>query len=128
MVEAVEAGFPQKEIHESAYKFQRAVERGEKLIVGVNAFQATDDALGEPNILQIDESVAELQHQRLESLRQRRNNDQASRSLDALRTGAEDPSANTMPLLIECARADCTLGEMCDALRPVFGEYQEPGF
>ena len=128
MVEAIEGGFPQKEIHESAYQFQRAVERGEKLIVGVNAFEATDDALGEPNILQIDESVAELQHQRLDSLRQRRNNDRASRALDALREGAENPSVNTMPLLIECARADCTLGEMCDALRPVFGEYQEPGF
>jgi len=128
MVEAIEAGFPQKEIHESAYKFQRAVERGEKLIVGVNAFQAVDASLGESNILQIDESVARLQHERLESLRKRRDNDRARRALDALRAGAEDPTINTMPLLIDCARADCTLGEMCDALRPVFGEYQEPGF
>jgi methylmalonyl-CoA mutase N-terminal domain/subunit len=128
MVEAVEAGFPQKEIHESAYRHQRAVERGEKLIVGVNAYQMNTDELGEPNILQIDESVARLQEERLAKLRAERDNDAARRALDELRRGAEDPDANTMPLLIDCARADCTLGEMCDALRPVFGEYKEPDF
>jgi methylmalonyl-CoA mutase N-terminal domain/subunit len=128
MIEAVEAGFPQKEIHESAYQYQRAVERGEKVIVGVNAYQMNTDELGEPNILQIDESVAKLQEERLSKLRARRDNAAARRALDELRRGAEDPNANTMPLLIDCARADCTLGEMCDALRPVFGEYQEPDF
>jgi methylmalonyl-CoA mutase, N-terminal domain len=128
MVEAVEAGFPQLEIHESAYEFQRAVERGEKTIVGVNGYTMEGDALGEPNILKIDESVAELQRERLQRLRRERDNAAAQRALDALRRGAEDAQANTMPLLIDCARADCTLGEMCDALRPVFGEYQEPSF
>jgi methylmalonyl-CoA mutase N-terminal domain/subunit len=128
MVEAVEAGFPQKEIQESAYQFQRAVERGEKLIVGVNAYQMEGNELGEPNILQIDDSVAKLQEERLARLRASRDKTAAQRALDALKAGAEDPSANTMPLLIDCARADCTLGEMCDALRPVFGEYQEPNF
>ena len=128
MIEAVEAGFPQKEIHESAYQYQRAIERGEKVIVGVNAYQMNTDELGEPNILQIDESVAKLQEERLAKLRAERDNAAARRALDELRRGAEDPNANTMPLLIDCARADCTLGEMCDALRPVFGEYQEPDF
>ena len=128
MVEAIEAGFPQKEIQESAYQYQKAVERGEKVIVGVNEYQMEGDDLGEPNILQIDESVAELQAERLRRLRAERDNAAAQRALDALRRGAEDPRENTMPLLIECARADCTLGEMCDALRPVFGEYQEPAF
>jgi methylmalonyl-CoA mutase N-terminal domain/subunit len=128
MVEAVEAGFPQKEIHESAYRYQRAVERGEKVIVGVNAYQMNTNELGEPNILQIDESVAALQEERLAKLRAKRDNAAARRAIDELRRGAEDPNANTMPLLIDCARADCTLGEMCDALRPVFGEYQEPDF
>jgi methylmalonyl-CoA mutase, N-terminal domain len=128
MIEAVEAGFPQKEIHESAYQYQRAVERGEKVIVGVNAYQMNTDELGEPNILQIDESVAKLQEERLAKLRAKRDGAAARRALDELRLGAEDPNANTMPLLIDCARADCTLGEMCDALRPVFGEYQEPDF
>jgi methylmalonyl-CoA mutase N-terminal domain/subunit len=128
MVEAIEAGFPQKEIQESAYQFQRAVERGEKVIVGVNEFSMESHELGEPNILQIDESVAQLQTERLAKLRAQRDHSAAIRALDALKRGAEQPEVNTMPLLIDCARADCTLGEMCDALRPVFGEYQEPEF
>jgi methylmalonyl-CoA mutase, N-terminal domain len=128
MVEAIEAGFPQKEIQESAYQYQRAVERGEKIIVGVNEYTMEADDLGEPNILQIDESVAELQAERLARLRAGRDKPAAERALAALKRGAEDPTINTMPLLIDCARTDCTLGEMCDALRPVFGEYQEPDF
>jgi methylmalonyl-CoA mutase N-terminal domain/subunit len=128
MVEAIEAGYPQKEIQESAYQFQRAVERKEKVIVGVNEFTLEGDDLGEPNILQIDEGVARLQAERLARLRDRRDQGAASRALDALRRGAEEAQVNTMPLLVDCARADCTLGEMCDALRPVFGEYQEPSF
>ncbi len=128
MVEAIDLGFPQKEINESAYQYQRAVERGEKLIIGVNAYEMEGNELGEPNILFIDESVARLQEERLADLRKRRDGDKAQRALDALRVGAEDAAVNTMPLLIECARVDCTLGEMCDALRPVFGEYQEPAF
>ena len=98
------------------------------MIVGVNAYQMDGNELGEANILYIDESVAELQRERLAKLRTKRDNAAAQRALDALRKGAEDESVNTMPLLIDCARADCTLGEMCDALRPVFGEYQEPDF
>ena len=126
MIEAIEVGFPQREIQESAYQAQRAIERGEKTIVGVNAFQMEDQTLGEPNILTIDESVARLQEERLARLRQERDPLRAQRALDALRWGAEDPEVNTMPLMIDCAQADCTLGEMCDALRPIFGEYQEP--
>jgi methylmalonyl-CoA mutase N-terminal domain/subunit len=128
MVEAIEAGFPQKEIQESAYQYQRAVERGEKVIVGVNEFEMEGNELGEPNILQIDETVADLQRNRLARLRAERDANAATRALDALRRGSEDPAINTMPLLIDCARHDCTLGEMCDALRPAFGEYQEPNF
>jgi len=128
MVEAIDAGFPQKEIHESAYQYQRAVERGEKTIVGVNDYLMEGNELGEPNILQIDETVERLQSERLQKLRAERDNAAAQRAIDALQRGAEDASVNTMPLLIDCARADCTLGEMCDALRPIFGEYQEPSF
>ncbi len=128
MVESIEAGYPQKEILESAYQYQRAVERGEKIIVGVNAFQMEGNELGEPNILYIDESVGKLQEERLARLRAERDKHAALRALDQLKRGAEDPEVNTMPLLIDCARADCTLGEMCDALRPIFGEYQEPEF
>ncbi|MBK8316843.1 MAG: methylmalonyl-CoA mutase family protein [Acidobacteria bacterium] len=128
MVESIEAGYPQKEILESAYQYQRAVERGEKIIVGVNAFQMEGNELGEPNILYIDESVGKLQEERLARLRAERDKHAALHALDQLKRGAEDPEVNTMPLLIDCARADCTLGEMCDALRPIFGEYQEPEF
>jgi methylmalonyl-CoA mutase N-terminal domain/subunit len=128
MVEAIDAGFPQKEIQESAYQYQRAVERGEKIIVGVNDYIMDTNELGDPNILQIDETVAGLQAERLGKLRAKRDASAAQRALDALKRGAEDPQVNTVPLLIDCARADCTLGEMCDALRPVFGEYQEPQF
>ena len=128
MVEAIDAGFPQKEIHESAFQYQRAVERQEKVIVGVNAYQMDGNELGEPNILQIDETVEKQQAERLKKLRADRNNPEVNRVLSALQRGAEDPEVNTMPLLIDCARADVTLGEMCDALRPIFGEYQEPSF
>ena len=128
MVEAIDAGFPQKEIHESAFQYQRAVERQEKVIVGVNAYQMDGNELGEPNILQIDETVEQLQSERLKKLRAQRNNSDVQRVLTALQRGAENPEVNTMPLLIDCARADVTLGEMCDALRPIFGEYQEPSF
>ena len=128
MVEAIDAGFPQKEIHESAYQYQRAVERGEKVIVGVNDYVMEGNELGEPNILQIDDAVEQLQAERLQKLRAERDNAAAQRALDALQRGAVDANVNTMPLLIDCARADCTLGEMCDALRPIFGEYQEPSF
>ena len=128
MVEAIEAGFPQREIHESAYQYQRAVERHEKIIVGVNEYEMEGTELGEPNILQIDNSVGELQEERLKKLRAERDQSAAQRALDALKRGAENPAVNTMPLLIDCARADVTLGEMCDALRPIFGEYQEPSF
>ncbi len=128
MVEAIDAGFPQKEIHESAYQYQRAVERGEKVIVGVNDYVMEGNELGEPNILQIDDTVGQLQEERLQKLRAERDSSAAQRALEALQRGAEDANVNTMPLLIDCARADCTLGEMCDALRPIFGEYQEPSF
>jgi methylmalonyl-CoA mutase N-terminal domain/subunit len=128
MIEAIEGGYPQREIQESAYQYQRAVERGEKVIVGVNEYVTEGDDLGETNILQIDSTVAKLQEERLERLRAKRDKAAANRALDSLRRGAEDPQMNTMPLLIDCARADCTLGEMCDALRPIFGEYQEPDF
>jgi len=77
--------------------------------------------------LQIDESVAELQAERLEKLRAERNNTRVQNGLKALVDGAR-AGHNTMPLLLDCVRAYATLGEMCDALRPVFGEYQEPMF
>jgi methylmalonyl-CoA mutase N-terminal domain/subunit len=122
MVEAIEQGYPQREIAESAYRFQQAIEARERVIVGVNEFVAEDEK--PVGILYIDESAGETQLAKLEALRQRRDNDRVARSLDALREGALG-TANTMPLLIEAVRAYATIGEMCTALRDVWGEYVE---
>jgi len=122
MVEAVERGYPQKEIAEASYQFQQSVERGEKIIVGVNDFVQTDEKPIE--ILYIDESTADRQLERLADLKRSRDNDRVRRTLDALKAGAKG-TANTMPLLLDCVRAYATVGEMCDALRDVWGEYEE---
>jgi methylmalonyl-CoA mutase N-terminal domain/subunit len=122
MVEAIERGYPQKEVAESAYRFQQSVEKREKIIVGVNDFVAENDQPIE--ILYIDESAAERQLTRLERLKKTRDNDAVQRTLEALQAGART-NANTMPLLIEAVRAYATIGEMCDALRDVWGEYEE---
>ena len=122
MVEAIERGFPQKEIAESAYRSQQAVEQREQVIVGVNDFVADDE---EPiRILYIDESAAERQLAKLAALKRSRDNGAVQRALDALKVGAAG-SANTMPLLLDAVRAYATVGEMCDALRAVWGEYEE---
>jgi methylmalonyl-CoA mutase N-terminal domain/subunit len=122
MVEAIERGYPQKEIAESAYRFQQAVEARERIIVGVNGYVAENE---EPiSILYIDESAAEQQLAKLEKLRTTRDAAAVGRALDALRDGART-SANTMPLLLDAVRAYATIGEMCDALRDVWGEYEE---
>jgi methylmalonyl-CoA mutase N-terminal domain/subunit len=122
MVEAIERGFPQKEIAESAYTFQQAVERREKIIVGVNDFVAEDE---EPiEILYIDESAGEKQLAKLAELKRTRDNDAVRRTLNALTAGATS-NTNTMPLLVDAVRAYATVGEMCDALREVWGEYEE---
>jgi len=122
MVEAIERGYPQKEIAEASYQFQLAVERREKTIVGVNDFVQTDEKPIE--ILYIDETTAERQLERLAELKRTRDNDQVRRTLDALKAGARG-TENTMPLLMDCVRAYATVGEMCDALREVWGEYEE---
>jgi methylmalonyl-CoA mutase N-terminal domain/subunit len=122
MVAAIEHGYPQKEIAESAYRFQQSVERKEKVIVGVNGYVEED----EPRvpILYIDEGAAERQIARLQQLRRDRDRAAVQRSLDALKRGAA-AGENTMPLLIDAVRAYATIGEMCDALREVWGEYVE---
>jgi methylmalonyl-CoA mutase N-terminal domain/subunit len=122
MIEAIEQGFPQREIAESAYRFQQALERREKVIVGVNEYVVDEE---EPvPTLYIDETTAGRQLARLETLRRERDNDRVARSLDALRAAARG-SGNLMPLLVEAAGAYATVGEMCDALRDVWGEYEE---
>jgi methylmalonyl-CoA mutase N-terminal domain/subunit len=122
MVEAIEMGYPQKEVAESSYRFQQAVERREKVIVGMNDFiQEDEDPI---EILYIDDTAADRQLSRLADLKKTRDNDLVKKTLDELRTTARG-KGNTMPAIIECVRAYATVGEMCDALREVWGEYEE---
>ena len=122
MVQAIERGYPQKEIAESAYTFQKAVETRERIVVGVNACVADVE---EPiRTLYIDQSAAETQLTRLAQVKARRDSSAVQRSLDRLKGGAAS-DANTMPLLLDAVRAYATVGEMCDALRDVWGEYEE---
>ena len=122
MIAAIERGFPQREIAESAYRFQQDVERKQQIIVGVNEF-ASDSEQGAP-ILQIDEGAAQQQLAKVDRLRRTRNKVASTRALDRLRKAAAG-TENTMPALLDAVRAYATLGEMCDALRDVWGEYQE---
>jgi len=132
MVKAIEHGYPQKEIAEASYQYQRAVEAKEKIIVGVNEFVIQEDS---PHILYIDESVARQQAAKLKALRARRSNEEVSRRLDALkRAAAKEPlagsgdqisDANTMPYIVDAVRAYATIGEICAALRDVYGTYTE---
>jgi len=132
IVKAIERGYPQKEIAESAYQYQRAVEAKEKIIVGVNEFVVEEQS---PNTLYIDESVARQQSAKLKTLRARRSNEEVQRRLAALKkAAAQQPQAgtsgnvseaNTMPYIIDAVRAYATVGEICAALREVYGTYTE---
>ena len=125
MIAAIERGFPQREIQESAYQFQKAVERKEKIIVGVNDFVAENDP--PIDVLYIDHTVADRQREKLEQLRRNRDHVEVLRALRSLHQAAEGDD-NLMPHLIECVEAYATLGEICDELKLVFGVYEEPLF
>ena len=122
MVAAVEQGYPQAEIARSSYEYQRAVERKEKLIVGVNAF--TGEEVEPIPTLYIDHSVEEKQSAKLSQLRAERDSAAAEKALDNLRQAAEGDH-NLMPPILDAVRARATLGEMCGVLRAVFGVYDE---
>jgi methylmalonyl-CoA mutase N-terminal domain/subunit len=122
MVPAIESGFPQREIQEAAFQFQRAVERKEKIIVGVNDYVMDEKPT---SILYIDESVAEEQTLRVAALKAARDKAKVAKSLGDLKDAARGKD-NVMVPILEASRAYATLGEMCDALREVWGEYEEP--
>ncbi len=132
MVNAIERGYPQKEVAEASYQYQRAAEAREKVIVGVNDFVIEEES---PRILYIDETVARQQTAKLKALRTRRSNEEVQRKLDALKkAAAQEPQAgtngnvspvNTMPYIIDAVRAYATVGEICEALREVYGTYTE---
>jgi methylmalonyl-CoA mutase N-terminal domain/subunit len=121
MVAAIERAYPQREIAEASYKYQVAVDHKEKIIVGVNAYVAEEGAI---DILQIDETVAERQGQRLRKLRAERSSDEVEGRLGALRKAGAGKQ-NLMPFIYDAVKAYATLGEICDAMREVFGIYEE---
>src|ERR1043166_815981 len=124
MVEAIEKGFPQREIQDSAYQYQKALEAGDQTIVGVNKYQMEEASTEVPTLV-IDESVRHHQIERLEQTRARRDEGAVARTLDNIRKAAQT-QANTMPATIEAVREYATLGEICSALRDVYGIYEEP--
>jgi len=121
MVAAIERGYPQREIADAAYHYQVALDRKEKVVVGVNDYVTEEKPI---EILQIDETVAHRQAARLQKLRSERSNDEVGHRLKALRKSAE-AGENLMPPLLEAVKAYATLGEICDTLRAVFGAYEE---
>jgi methylmalonyl-CoA mutase N-terminal domain/subunit len=123
MVEAIEAGYPQRELMDAAFAYQQAVEKREKLIVGVNAFEVADEKPIET--LYIDDAMAGEQVAAIQRVKDRRDRGAVARTLDALRRGAA-ATDNTMPLILDCVKAYCTVGEVSDALREVFGTWEEP--
>jgi methylmalonyl-CoA mutase N-terminal domain/subunit len=124
MLKAVEEGFPQRELGESAFRWQREIETKERLVVGVNAFQVGE----EPPIptLKVDEGVQAVQIERVRAVRAQRDAARAAAGIAGVEQAAKE-GRNVMPPIIEAVKAYCTLGEISDALRRVHGTYREDG-
>jgi methylmalonyl-CoA mutase N-terminal domain/subunit len=122
MVKAVEQRYPQGEIEQASYDYQQGIERGERIIVGVNRYQTEERA--RPDTLAISQEAARRQIARLEHVRKTRDGNVVAQALDALEEGARG-DANLMPVILDAVQAYATIGEICDRLRRVFGEYRE---
>jgi len=122
MIPAIERGYPQSEIAQASYEYQQDIERGEQVIVGVNKF--TEEGEAPIDVLQIDASSEGKQIERLAALKRKRSASEAAKALDNLRRAAES-SENTMPFILDAVRAYATVGEICGALKEVFGGYAE---
>ncbi|MGQ9858576.1 MAG: acyl-CoA mutase large subunit family protein [Thermodesulfobacteriota bacterium] len=125
IVRAIELGYPQKEIAEAAYTYQRAVDRGELVVVGVNKYVGEEELPVE--ILRIDEARERAQVARLNEVKRNRDNSLVRKRLENLRTASQNEE-NLMPYILEAVRAYATLQEICDVWRQVFGEYRDPGY
>ena len=123
MVQAIEAGYVQKEIQDSAYRYQKAVESGDRVVVGVNKFTVEEK---EPaGLLKVDPALGKIQAKKLQDVRNTRDNSKTSDTLQALGEAAKDTKTNLMPFIMEAVRAYATLGEISNVLRKEFGEYRE---
>ena len=121
-VEAIDKGYIQKEIQDSAYAWQMAVESGERTIVGVNKF--TMEEVPVEGLLKVDASAGEFQKNKLAKVKAERDNAKVKEELAKLEVAAADASVTPMPVILDCVRAYCSLGEICGVLRKVFGEYK----
>jgi methylmalonyl-CoA mutase N-terminal domain/subunit len=125
MLRAIEVGFPQKEIADAAYVYQRQLDRGEKVVVGMNRYQMPEER--PPDLLHIPLEVETKQAERVRRFKERRNGPAAHAARSRVREAAQS-GANLMPPLIAAVKAGCTVGELSDVYREVFGEYRDPGW
>jgi methylmalonyl-CoA mutase, N-terminal domain len=124
-VGAIEQGFVQKEIGVSAYRYQQEIEKGQRVVVGLNRFQVkTEDK--PTGLLKVDPAVGQKQVARLEELKNTRDDAAVKQALAELKTAAQGAD-NLMPPILKAVQALATLGEICDTLREIFGEYEAPG-
>jgi methylmalonyl-CoA mutase N-terminal domain/subunit len=123
-VAAIEKGYIQREIQDSAYRYQREIEQEDRIVVGQNRFQVEEAKPG--GLLRVDPAVRTSQIERLKKLRSKRDDERLKKTLSDLKKGAAGKE-NVMPLILEAVKAYATLGEVCDVLREVFGEYQQVG-
>jgi len=123
MVKAIEKGYVQKQIQDSAYRYQKEIESNERVIVGVNKFQVKENQ--PDDILEVNPKLREIQSQKIEETKANRDNELVAEKLKAIEEGAKEPNVNLMPLIVDAAREYATLGEICNVLRDEFGEYKE---
>jgi methylmalonyl-CoA mutase N-terminal domain/subunit len=124
VVKCIEEGFIQRQIENAAYQYQQEIERGERIIVGVNKFQVQEEK--KPPLLRVDPEVEKNQIAKLKEIKNNRNNEQVANLLANLETAARG-SENLMPHIYDCVKEYASLGEICNVLRKVFGEYKDRG-
>ena len=122
MIKAIEMGFPQKQIQNSAYDYQRSIENQKRIIVGVNSLRVQETL--KPELLKVDQHIADQQAEKLAALKKKRDNDQVIQRLEKIKQAARS-SENLMPHILEAVKVYATLGEICNILRDEFGEYRE---
>jgi methylmalonyl-CoA mutase N-terminal domain/subunit len=124
VIAAIEKGYPQREIADAAYRYQREIETNKRVIVGVNDFILEGEETRIP-VLKIDPEVERTQIERLKKTRKERDNKKVQEALDNLRKASEGDN-NVMPHVVDAVKAYATVGEICDVWREVFGEWEEP--
>ncbi|MUV39702.1 Methylmalonyl-CoA mutase [Lentibacillus sp. JNUCC-1] len=120
-VQAVEEGFMQREIHQTAYETQKQIEKEEHIIVGLNAFELEEEV--NPDLMKVDAELEQAQIHETQKIRENRDQSQVDQALNALKTAAESDHTNLMPYILEAVKAYATVGEICNVLREKFGEY-----